>query len=281
MGRRFFGEQRPLSYLISAPTFSYFIETYSPAPRNDERPSEVLVSMSSPLPKWSSEDDRPLPEPTYIRKVLGDIWDGSLVLLMWTLLLWVPGFLFFFAVITGLPVALLVAVLGIAPVLTGMMVMVGRGAKGYFMRLGDAWRGMLRLYWRSVALTLPLALLLWLILSSADIASKNPGQSVLTISVALQIGIGLTLVVLHLYLLPLLALLDTPLKQTGILAVLLAGKFIWQTLALLAVSLALLALTNLHPLVWLVVPGVWCVIVVNAAWRMARQAVPDLAGIDK
>ncbi len=237
--------------------------------------------MSSPRPKWSSEDDRPLPEPTYIRKVLGDIWDGSLVLLVWTLLLWVPGFLFLFAVITGLPVALLVAVLGIAPVLTGMMVMVGRGAKGYFMRLGDAWRGMLRLYWRSVALTLPLALLLWLILSSADTASKNPGQSVLTISVSLQIGIGLTMVVLHLYLLPLLALLDTPLKQTGILAVLLAGKFIWQTLALLAVSLALLALTNLHPLVWLVVPGVWCVIVVNAAWRMARQAVPDLAGIDK
>jgi uncharacterized membrane protein YesL len=140
---------------------------------------------------------------------------------------------------------------------------------------------MLRLYWRSVALTLPLALLVWLILSSADTASKNPGQGVLTISVAFQIGLGLTLVVLHLYLLPLLALLDTPLKQTGILAVLLAGKFIWQTLALLAVSLALLALTNLHPLVWLAVPGVWCVIVVNAAWRMARQAVPDLAGIDK
>ena len=236
------------------------------------------MSMSSPLPKWSSEADRPLPEPTYIRKVLSDIWDGSLVLLLWTLLLWVPGFLF---IIVGLPVALLVAVLGIAPVLTGMLVMGGRSAKGYFMRLGDAWRGMLRLYWHSVALTLPLALLLWLILSSADTVSKNPGQSVLTILVALQIGIGLTMVILHLYLLPLLALLDTPLKQTVILAMLLAGKFIWQTLALLAVSMALLALTNLHPLVWLLVPGVWCVIVVNAAWRMARQAVPDLAGIDK
>ena len=57
--------------------------------------------------------------------------------------------------------------------------------------------------------------------------------------------------------------------------------FILQTLALLAVTLVLLALSTLHPLVWLVVPGVWCVIVVNAAWRMVQQAVPELAGIDK
>jgi uncharacterized membrane protein YesL len=237
--------------------------------------------MSSPLPKWSSQDNRPLPEPPYIRKVLSEIWDGSLVLIVWTLLLWVLGFLFIFASIVGLPVALLVAVLGIAPVLTGMLVMVGHSAKGGFMRLGDAWRGTFRLYWRSVALTLPLALFLALIMLSANIVSTVPDRRELAIVLALQIGIALTMVILHLYLLPLLALLDTPLKQTVMLAVLLAGKFIWQTLALLAVSIALLALTNLHPLVRLLVPGVWCVIVVNAAWRMARQAVPDLAGIDK
>ena len=238
--------------------------------------------MSSPLPKWSSEDDRPLPEPTYIRKVLGDLWDGSLVLLVWTLLLWVPGFLFLFASMAGLPVALLVAVLGIAPVLTGMMVMVGRSAKGYFMRLGDAWRGMLRRYWRSVALTLPLALLLMLISVSFGIVDKYPdSRELLTFSLALQIGIALTMVILHLYLLPLLGLLDTSLKKTVLLAMLLAGKYIWQTLALLVVTIALLAVTNFHPLVWLLVPGVWCVIAVNATWRIARQGLPDRTGIDK
>jgi uncharacterized membrane protein YesL len=237
--------------------------------------------MSSPLPKWSSQNDRPLPEPPYIRKVLSDIWDGSFVLLVWTLLLWVPGFMFIFASIVGLPVALLVVVLGIAPVLTGMLVMVGRSTKGSFMRLGDAWRGTLRLYWRSVALTLPLALLLALISLSANIVSAVPDRRELTIALALQIGIGLTMVILHVYLLPLLALLDGSLKQTVMLAVLLAGKFILQTLALLAVTIALLALSTLHPLVWLFVPGVWCVIVVDAAWRMVQQAVPDLAGIDK
>lgn len=237
--------------------------------------------MTSPLPKWSSEADRPPPEPTYLRKVLSDIWDGSFVLIVWTLLLWVLGFMFIFASIVGRPVALLVVVLGIVPVLTGMLVMAGHSAKGSFMRLGDAWRGTRRLYWRSVALTLPLALLLALIELSANIVSAVPDRRELAIALALQIGIGLTMVILHLYLLPLLALLDTSLKQTVMLAVLLAGKFILQTLALLAVTIVLLALSTLHPLVWLVVPGVWCVIVVNAAWRMVQQAVPDLARIDK
>ena len=237
--------------------------------------------MTSPLPKWSSEADRPPPEPTYLRKVLSDIWDGSFVLLVWTLLLWVTGFMFIFANIVGLPVALVVAVLGIVPLLTGMLVMAGHSAKGSFMRLGDAWRGTRRLYWRSVALTLPLALLLALIELSANVVSAAPDQRELAIALALQVGIGMTMGVLHLYLLPLLALLDTTLKQTVMLAVLLAGKFILQTLALLAVTLVLLALSTLHPLVWLVAPGVWCVIVVNAAWRMVRQAAPGLAGIDK
>ena len=237
--------------------------------------------MTSPLPKWSSEDDRPLPEPTYIRKVLSDIWDGSFVLLAWTLLLWVLGFLFIFASLVGMPPALLVAVFAVAPAVTGMMVMVSDSARGKFMRLGSALRGTRRFYWRSVALTLPLALLLWLILISADVVSKNPGHSELTIALALQVGVGLTMAILHIYVLPLLALLDTSVKQTALLAALLAGKFIWQTLALLLVCIALLALATLYLLVWLIVPGVWCVIVVNAAWRMARQVAPGLAGIDK
>ena len=237
--------------------------------------------MTSSLPKWSSEADRPPPEPTFLRKVLSDIWDGSFALLVWTLLLWVTGFMFIFASIMGRPLALLVAVLGIVPVLAGMLVMAGRSAKGSFMRLGDAWRGTRRLYWRSVALTLPLALLLMLIELSANIASAAPDHPELTIALALQIGVGLTIGILHLYLLPLLALLDTSLKQTAMLAVLLAGKFILRTLALLAVTVVLLALSTLHPLVWLVVPGVWCVIVVNAAWRMVQRAAPGLAGIDK
>ena len=114
--------------------------------------------MTSSLPKWSSEADNPPPEPTFLRKVLSDIWDGSFALLVWTLLLWVTGFMFIFASIMGRPLALLVAVLGIVPVLAGMLVMAGRSAKGGFMRLGDAWRGTRRLYWRSVALALPVAL---------------------------------------------------------------------------------------------------------------------------
>jgi hypothetical protein len=237
--------------------------------------------MTSLSPKWSSDDDKPLPESTFIRKVLSDFWDGSFVLLVWTLLLWILGILLIFASIIGMPLALLVAVFGLAPGLTGMLVMAGNSAKGSFMRLGDAVRGTFRLYWRSVALALPPALILMLIIISTKIASSAPDRRELTFSLALQVGIGLTVGVLHLYVLPLLALLNTPLKQTVLLAALLAGKFVWQTLALLAVSIALLALTTLHPLVWLIVPGMWCVIVGNAAWRLVRRAAPSLTGIDK
>ena len=65
------------------------------------------------------------------------------------------------------------------------------------------------------------------------------------------------------------------------LAMMLVSKFVLQTLALLIVGVGLLALTRLHPLVWLGVPGTWSVIVVNATWRMARKAAPKLNGIDK
>jgi len=242
--------------------------------------------MTSLLPKWSSENDRPPPEPTYFRKVLSDIWEGSFVLLVWTLLLWIPAWLLIFVLISfpsivGLPIGLLVVVLGIAPALTGMMVMVGDSAHGKFMRLGAAWRGTFRLYWHSVALTLPLALMAALIVLSTNIASGTPDRRELTLALAFQVGIGLTMAVLHLYLLPLRALLDASLKQTVLLAALLAGKFVLHTLALTAATIILLALTTLHPLVWLFVPGVWCVMVVNAAWRLARRAVPSLTGIDK
>jgi hypothetical protein len=44
---------------------------------------------------------------------------------------------------------------------------------------------------------------------------------------------------------------------------------------------ALLAATLIHPLVWLFVPGIWCVVVTNATVRMVRRLVPSLTGIDK
>jgi len=96
--------------------------------------------MTSPLPKWSSEDDRHC-RATYLRKVLAIFGTAR-----WYCFCGRCSYGFqaccFSRQHGGLPVALLVAVLGIAPALTGMMAMVGRSAKGYFMRLGDAWRGM-------------------------------------------------------------------------------------------------------------------------------------------
>jgi len=114
------------------------------------------------------------------------------------------GFMFIFASIMGRPLALLVAVLGLCPswpACWSWPVAARKAALCAWRR----WRGTRRLYWRSVALALPLALLLMLIDLSANIASAAPDHPELTIALALQIGIGLTIGILHLYLLPLLA----------------------------------------------------------------------------
>jgi hypothetical protein len=222
-----------------------------------------------------------LPEPPFLRQILGDLWEGSFTLIVWALVLVVLYLLADFAGLFAPPLSLIVAAFTVAPGLVGMMVPTGKLARGGFSRLGDAVRGMLHLYWRSVALALPTALILVIAGITADIVRAAPERREIFIAWTLQISIGLMVAILHVYLFPVLALYDTSVKQTLALAMMLVGKFIWQTLALIVLAAGLLAATSLHPLVWLFVPGVWSVIVMNATWRMARQLVPNQSGIDK
>jgi uncharacterized membrane protein YesL len=212
-----------------------------------------------------------LPEPGFIRKIAEDLWEGSFALFVWTLALWILGVALIVVGEWSILLGLLVAALTLAPGLAGMLVVAGNLARGGFARLGDAWRGTFRLYWRSVALTLPLVLCVAVVLITADIVSAFPGRRELFIAWAFQVGLSMIALILHLYLLPILALHDTSPKQAVRLALALAGKFVWQTAALLALEVGLLAATTLHPMVWLFVPGVWCVIVTNATWRMTRR----------
>lgn len=231
--------------------------------------------------RWHSEDEQPLPEPGFIRKVAEDVWEGLFSMVMWTLVLWVLGGVAIVAGVASAPLGLIVAACTLAPAVAGMMFMVGKMARGGFARVGDAWRGTLRLYGRSVALALPLVLVAALILATANIVRAFPDQSELFIAWALQLGIGLLIVAMHVYLFPVLALYDSTLKQTVGLAVVLAGRHVWQTVVLLALGAGLLALGMYIPLTWLLAPGVWCVVVMNATWRMARRLMPNPAGIDK
>ncbi len=234
----------------------------------------VSHSSSNPRPPsrgWPAEDDRPLPEPGFARKIVQDLWEGSFALLVWTLALWILGIALIVVGAWSVLLGLLVAALTLAPGLAGMLAITSNMARGGFARIGDAWRGTFHLYWRSVALTLPLVLCVAVVLITADIVSAFPGRRELFIAWGFQVGLGVIALILHLYLLPILALHDTSPKQAVRLALALAGKFIWQTLALLALGVGLLAATTLHPMVWLFVPGVWCVIVTNATWRMTRQ----------
>lgn len=216
---------------------------------------------------WASEDEQPLPERPFFRKILEDLWEGYFTLIVWTLLLWVVSIP---VVVTG-PVGIILAVFLLAPGLAGLMVASGKAASGGFARLGDAARGTARVYWRSVALALPLGLLLELMLLTTNIVNQYPERQEMILALAFQRGLSLVIAVLHIYLLPLLALYDTSLKQTVQVSMAMVGKFPLQTLALLVAAAALLALTTIHPLVWLIVPGIWCVVVMNATWRLTKD----------
>jgi len=222
-----------------------------------------------------------VPEPSFLRKVAEDLWEGMFALVVWTLALWVLGLLALWISAASAPLGLVVAALTLAPGLAGMMALAGNLARGGFARLGGAGRATLRLYGRSMALAAPLVAIAMLILITANIVFAFPEQVELFIAWAFQIGMGLTLVILHIYLFPILALYDFSLKRTVGLAAVLVGKYVWQTLALLAMGAGLLTLTMLLPVTWLLVPGVWCVVVTNATWRMARQLLPNANGIDK
>jgi hypothetical protein len=240
-------------------------------PSSDHNPSEA----------WKSHDERPLPPPPFMRQVFTDMWEGMFALLVWTLVVWVITIPVILAGTISVPLGMLVAAFTSAPGVASLLVPAANAARGGFARLGDAPRGLIRLYGRSVALALPLVILAALNWITSDIVKAFPGRAELSLIWALQVGFVLATVVLHLYLYPILALYDAPLRQTVTLAAVLAGKYLWQTLALLAVGAVLLAATLIHPLVWLFVPGIWCVIVTNATLRMVRRVMPSLTGIDK
>lgn len=230
---------------------------------------------------WPSPDERPLPEPGFVRKIGEDLWEGFFVLFVWTLAL---GILTVPTIVAGsvaVPLGLLVATLLLAPGLAGMMYMAGNLARGGFGRLGDGWRGTRRLYWRSVALTVPVAIWATLLIVTANVVSAYPERRELFIGWAFQVGIGIVAAVLHIYLFPTLALHDASLRQAVGLALTLAGKYVWQTLALLALGGGLLVAALFYPVVWLFAPGIWCVIAANATWRLTRRLAARPGGIDK
>ena len=209
------------------------------------------------------------------------MWEGMFPLLVWTVVLWVITIPVMLAGTISVPLGMLVAAFTTAPGFASLLVPAANAARGGFSRLGDALRGFIRLYGRSVALALPLIILAAINWSTSDIVKAYPGRSELSLIWALQVGFILVMAILHVYVYPILALYNSPLKQTVALAAVLIGRCLWQTLVLFVVAMVLLAATLIHPLVWLFVPGIWCVIVTNATWRMVRRVVPGLTGIDK
>jgi hypothetical protein len=247
------------------------VNTNMTTPSSDRNPSGV----------WKSQDERPLPPPPFLRQIFTDMWEGMFALLIWTLALWVMTMPVILAGTLSVPLGIIVAAFTTAPGFASLLVPAANAARGGFARLADAPRGLIRLYGRSVALALPLVILAALSWTTGDIVKAFPGRAELSLIWALQIGFMVAMVILHVYLYPIQALYNIPLKQTVALAGVLTGKCLWQTLVLLALGVALLAATMIHPLVWLFVPGIWCVVVTNATFRMVRRVVPSLTGIDK
>jgi hypothetical protein len=239
------------------------------------------MTHQRPSGVWFEEDNKPLPEPGFFRKIFSDWWEGLFTLVVWTLGLVLGSIPSILISVVSAPVGIMSAAFTLGPGLAGLMVACATGARGGFIRLGDAWRGLRRVYWRSVLLALPLTLVLALILITRDVVAAASGRTELVISWAFQTGVALTLAILHIYLYPVLALYDFPVKRTVLVSAVLASKYVLQTIALLVVAAALFAATSFHPLIWLFVLGAWCVIATNATWRMARALLPDSDGIDK
>ncbi len=239
------------------------------------------TSERNPSGLWKSHDERPLPPPPFLRQIFTDMWEGMFALLVWTLAVGVMTMPVILAGTLSVPLGMIVAAFTSAPGFASLLAPAANAARGGFARLGDAPRGLIRLYGRSVALALPLAILAALSWITSDIVRAFPGRAELSLIWALQIGSILAAAILHLYLYPILALYDTSLRQALALAAVLTGKCLWQTLLLLILGVALLAATLIHPLVWLFVPGIWCVVVTNSTFRMVRRVLPSLTGIDK
>lgn len=223
-------------------------------------------------PRWGAEDDV-LPDPPFIRKIAEDLWEGSLTLILWGIGLWIVGLALLYVAALFMPLGIVLTTLTLAPAMAGLMTATGKSAKGGFLRLGYALQGVPHVYWRSVALTVPLAVWLVAFLITSSMMELYADELMIFISWGMQVGLGITIAVFHIYLLPVLALRDASFVETLRLAGALIVKFIGQTVGLAAVGIALLALTTLHPLIWLFVPGVWCVIVTNATWRLSRHLV--------
>ena len=230
---------------------------------------------------WSQEDNQPVPEPPYVNKILLDLWEGMFPLVAGGLVLWLLINVTVMAGYVFLLLGMAVAVFVVAPTLAGLMASCAKSARGGFLRIGDAVRGIFHLYWRSVALALPLVILVGIITITVQIVTAYPDRQEMVFSLALQVGVTLTVVLAHIYLYPVLALYDTSVKKAVLLAGALAAKFVWQTIVLALLGGALLALGSLHPLVPIFVIGPWCVIAANTTWRLAQRILPPLAGIDK
>jgi hypothetical protein len=235
----------------------------------------------NPSGAWKSPEEPVLPPPSLMRQVFSNMWEGMFDLLVWTVAVWVITVPVILAGEISVPLGMLVAAFTSAPGLASLLVLAANSARGGFERLRDAPRGLIRLYGRSVALAVPLVILAAINWITSDMIKAFPGRLELRLIWALQGGFILAAVILHVYLYPILALYDTPLRHTVALAAVLARKCFWQTIALLVVGAMLLAATLIHPLVWLFVPGIWCVIVTNVTFRLVRRVIPSLIGIDK
>jgi hypothetical protein len=238
-------------------------------------------SDHNPPGEFQPLDEPSLPQPPFIRQIFTNMWEGMFDLLVWTGVVWVITIPVILAGEISVPLGMLMAAFTSAPGLASLQVVAANLARGGFARFGDPPRGLIRLYGRSVALALPLAILAAINWVTSDMIKMFPARTEFSLIWALQVGFILAIVILHIYLYPILALYNTPLRQTVALAVVLVRKCLWQTLSLLVVGVALLAATLIHPLVWLLIPGIWCVIVTNATFRLAPQVLPSPTGSGK
>lgn len=213
-----------------------------------------------------SENHAPtLSQYTYVRMTLVSLWENlPLVLLAGAVfsLLCAPASLLF---LLGLFIpALIVGALTIAPACAALLAQEGDIVRDAKTNIGTMFRALPRFWARSAGLGLLICFPLLVALLTLSMLSLPQVPFVVWLGLGADALGLLVLATLYLYAFPLLVLYDMSVGMALRNALILTGRYIWNTLGLLGMGI-LFALTCAYvsPVLLFILPPVWGLFVVN------------------
>jgi uncharacterized membrane protein YesL len=214
----------------------------------------------------SSENNVPTPgRYTYVRMTLISLWENLPLVLFVGLvfaLLCVPAFLLF---LVGLFIpALIVGALTIVPACAALLAQENEIVRDVKASIGTMFRALPRFWTRGVTLGLLGGFPLFVALLTLPMLSLPHAPLVVWLGLGADVLGLFILVALYLYAFPLLVLYDMSVGTALRNALILASRYIWNTLGLLGMGI-LFALASVYvsPALLFVLPAIWGLFIIN------------------